>query len=1134
MFLKKIRSFIKLVFLLFLLAGSAIILANALIQSSYIQKEILKGVSNAIGYDIQAKDIEINFWKGLSISINDLAARSRQGSENFTASSVRLTLDVKELLAGRIIPSSFYLFKPLIELPWEKGYDLQTDLKGFLPKKIPAFWFPGIRSLVIDEGQVVFTGASFRLDEFYCSAGRISSSPLTLKVISRGQIGFKGEKAGFEMHGNVMPPSNDKDSLLIDIKIITDQAPLSWVHWPASIPMKDGYFTTRLDIEGDPTDHLSMKGLIDLNRLEFEILKKDKHKGFLIPEITLDFQSIIRGDNIDVHPLKIRSDDLSLDLGLIFDLKNGNDSFLDLNFKSEFMGVETFKTLFPSPLLPLWFEDRLLRILTSGDIRVNNFSLKGDIDQIRHMSRQENRSVMEMLFECRGFEISGGGIQLPFKEVSAQVALKDGLFSVSALKANFGDSMIKDAGLNIRDIFSDSPFYEILMDGDFDIKELLSQKEMEVLPVAASRLLDQWPEITGRLTCKTAIGYQHEWDYPRILNGEFLLNGFSLDKKEYIFPLKFSEASIHMDDAGSDYMSGSGSWGNNSFSMSANFGISGITPNFTDGLLSADVDMNQVLSILHSKDKIPLTFSETLYWDLALAKEGKDWSLKGRTNLGGTTMNSGGFTIKSSGSSKDNIVFELGIKPDDNRIDIKNVLLKLNDSSINMTGVYDLQARKFNEVTLNSSGLSMKDLSVISDKKEIFSNGAIKGNLNISMPDGDGHNVLITGLLEGSELSLQPGKTYPQISDCSFQLGFSGKEATLNLNYCNMKAGKNLFSISGDIKGWNELKGEMKLHSDYLDFSDGLPIEDISSINDNRDNASGLMDHLNLEIQMDVTGGIWRKLPYGPAKADLVFDNGNISIKNSKVNLHNGELNIKGHILKGPEPELLFTGDINIKGQPVDELLEGLGIDYKGLKGNLDIKGALSMNGREKKDLISNLNGSVKVLIQKGLFKNPNVIIKVLDFLSLQKIFEQRPSNLKEEGLYFESISGDAVIKKGILKSDNFVMRSPVLNAVAYGKADIPGKKFNFILGAQPHGTIDSLISKVPILGYIITGKNKSIVAYPFEVKGPFSDPDVKFVPFDTLEGGAAGILKRIFLTPVRIFNKIDKALNKNGEKSVP
>ena len=123
-------------------------------------------------------------------------------------------------------------------------------------------------------------------------------------------------------------------------------------------------------------------------------------------------------------------------------------------------------------------------------------------------------------------------------------------------------------------------------------------------------------------------------------------------------------------------------------------------------------------------------------------------------------------------------------------------------------------------------------------------------------------------------------------------------------------------------------------------------------------------------------------------------------------------------------------------------------------------------------------------------------------------------------------IASTTEIMHGIINSDNFIMKSPVFNAVAYGKADLVEKTMDFTLGVQPYGSIDTLVSSIPLLGEIITGEKKSIIAYPFLVKGPILDPDVKFTPLKGLGEGVGGIFMRLFMTPTRIFSDLQKGIS--------
>jgi hypothetical protein len=100
-------------------------------------------------------------------------------------------------------------------------------------------------------------------------------------------------------------------------------------------------------------------------------------------------------------------------------------------------------------------------------------------------------------------------------------------------------------------------------------------------------------------------------------------------------------------------------------------------------------------------------------------------------------------------------------------------------------------------------------------------------------------------------------------------------------------------------------------------------------------------------------------------------------------------------------------------------------------------------------------------------------------------------------------------------------MESPIYNAVAAGQADLVEKTVRFTLGIQPLETLDTIVSRIPIIGYALTGKDRSFLTYYFEVTGPMSAPHTRHVPFKHLGSGVAGVLKRLFLSPVRLYDTL-------------
>ena len=1123
MFLKKIRSFTIPLLLLAILFISILALANAFIQMPSVQKALIDRIANAIGHDIRTGEIELDLWRGIGILIHDFDARSINNNNAFSASSVRITLYARELISGHIVPSDLYIHRPKIDLVLKDELKVPAgdDVLGI--RKLPFFWIQGIQSMLIEQGEVNFVGRSLRMEELYLDARKIISSPPTLRLKSHGMIEFKGKKAQFDLNGQILQPSEDGVSPSVDIVLKTGKAPLNWINWPKSLPVKQGSFESRLEIKWDLKGKTLLKGQIDITSLKFSLLKKDRYKDFLIQKITLDFQSAIEGRCIRFLPLKMTTQDISMDLGLLIELKERDSPYLELSARSDFMSLEEFKDIFPFPLVAAWVENELFSMFDHGDIKLDFFTLKGNAVQFNNMRIPENRSVLSLGLLCRNLEASGNGIQIPFQEVSGNITLKDGDFQVSGLGAYFGNSQIMDSGLDIKGFLTDSPHYEIMIGGSFDIQELISQKEMSIIPQGIRQFVNKIHGLGGHLECQAKIGYERGWESPKILKGEFFLNDCSLDKKELLLPMVFNEAEIHIDETNHNNFRGVGLWGNTSFNATGDFIIKGKRLEIQGADISADIDMNQVIPVVSKWQDPRLRFNRPLPWHISMAKKDDYWSCLGNITLDGMTLGSEGFSVEPPGYNN-SITFDLDIRPYE-RIRLKEVICRLGDSLIELSGEYDMQKKDPIQFNIRSSNLSIEDIGIHIKKDRLPASGKIDGDLKVALATLDGREIDVTGQLEGKDFYFRLGILSSPISDCSFKLGFSGKQA--RITDCFMNLGGGMVNIDGVIKGWNSPVGNIAIKSDFLDVSNIFAAGDSSAMGDKEERPDRFIHDMDIGIDLDISSGRWRKLMFERMTAKMHLRDRGLYIENFKANLAHGILTANGHVITGKEPELLFSSNINLTEQPVDELMEGLAIDNIHMKGGLTMNAQLNMKGKEKKDLIPGMAGNARVSLNQGLIKGSRAIIKVLDFLSLQNIYKKKPSELTEEGFYFEGMNADIIIDKGILSTDNFVMSSPAFNAVGYGKAEIPSRSIDFVLGTQPHETIDDLVGMIPILGYIIEGDKGSILLYSFKIKGPFSNPDVSFVPFENLGEGIGGILKRLLLSPIKMLQDLNNAASK-------
>jgi hypothetical protein len=73
-------------------------------------------------------------------------------------------------------------------------------------------------------------------------------------------------------------------------------------------------------------------------------------------------------------------------------------------------------------------------------------------------------------------------------------------------------------------------------------------------------------------------------------------------------------------------------------------------------------------------------------------------------------------------------------------------------------------------------------------------------------------------------------------------------------------------------------------------------------------------------------------------------------------------------------------------------------------------------------------------------------------------------------------------------------------------------------MGVQPLQSVDKVVSRIPIVGWILTGQDKSWITSYFEVKGPPGDPQVTVKTVSTMATGVLNIFRRVFQLPAKLF----------------
>jgi hypothetical protein len=188
--------------------------------------------------------------------------------------------------------------------------------------------------------------------------------------------------------------------------------------------------------------------------------------------------------------------------------------------------------------------------------------------------------------------------------------------------------------------------------------------------------------------------------------------------------------------------------------------------------------------------------------------------------------------------------------------------------------------------------------------------------------------------------------------------------------------------------------------------------------------------------------------------------------------------------------------------------------------------------GADSRRLKESLSGKFNLQCENGVIERAKTLGRIFSILNVSQLFKGRVPDLKSEGLPYRFITASFQITDGVLSTEDLLVDSDAMRITAVGKADLKNNLADVRIGVHPLGTVDTVLSNVPIAGYILTGRDKAFLSYVYEVKGDLDEPKIEAIPVKALGEGFLGIIKRTLETPLRPFKKNPSLQKQPGDKS--
>jgi len=165
----------------------------------------------------------------------------------------------------------------------------------------------------------------------------------------------------------------------------------------------------------------------------------------------------------------------------------------------------------------------------------------------------------------------------------------------------------------------------------------------------------------------------------------------------------------------------------------------------------------------------------------------------------------------------------------------------------------------------------------------------------------------------------------------------------------------------------------------------------------------------------------------------------------------------------------------------------------------------------------SRVDGSVYLEIHKGNFRKFTTLARAFSLLNVSQLFTGELPDVSGRGMNFELARGTLSFGGGYVYTDDLAVFSNSLNMSFIGRADLAKQTNDYILGVQPLQTVDKVVSSIPLVGWVLTGDEKTMFTVHFQVKGPWSDPEVTAIPGSSLGSGILGIFQRTLRLPGKL-----------------
>lgn len=195
---------------------------------------------------------------------------------------------------------------------------------------------------------------------------------------------------------------------------------------------------------------------------------------------------------------------------------------------------------------------------------------------------------------------------------------------------------------------------------------------------------------------------------------------------------------------------------------------------------------------------------------------------------------------------------------------------------------------------------------------------------------------------------------------------------------------------------------------------------------------------------------------------------------------------------------------LRVEGASVSDLITDMSLDGSVMTGTAHLSGDVSAKLIPRGNILQELTGPVTMKLRDGeINQRMNLMLAIAAASDTFNPFRSRAV------LPYDELDGELALDRGWVRGDSVSLVGPAARLVGNGRVNVIEAPYpvEAVVGVYFFKTLDTVISKVPLVNRLLLGKDDNLLAAWFALTGPWLDPQARVLPQTLLTSGPMGIV---------------------------